>query len=921
MIKRSIQANAFLFAVVPTLLTALFVTLVLAVRMSAERDQLLASQAHNLAEAIAFASEGHLANNQKAQLSAKLKEIHANASLSIEKIAIYRPSGHLYVASKYEDISPVFNPIKLKNRMYQTDRRGEKLIISRSIMSFDSSKVLDDAWQDDTVTSPLAAPLGYVYVEINISSQMFYAHRSNLLAGILILLGTLFTSVLMRVLIKRIVDPVVSIVDTIKKIGAGNLNARVDIPVQYELNELKIGINMMASELQENNERLEEEIETATYDLQQNLHLVEEKNAQLDIARKDALEASKIKSQFLATMSHEIRTPLTAIMGFTKELSKIELQQPYNEYVNTINASADNLVAIVNDILDFSKIEAGKLELDSVAYDLQQTVEDVIKLVSPIAFGKNLSFIYESDRLPTAVIGDQHRIKQLITNLVSNAIKFTPKGHVAIRIGMLCTSSTQCEITIEVEDSGIGISHDKQAKLFTAFSQAESSTTRRFGGTGLGLAICQGLVKQMSGKLSLVSAEGKGSTFTLTIPITVTQKPQTFVDMPGLDRVLILDSESRSHTSYEKICQQVGATPTICNDISSWEEQVRSEQQYDLILIASDHDEESLELLPLQASFASKLAPDTPVMLVLPLLSRVAPENRGDLADWQCIEKPLTLIKLNSAWQKIQDTKRLTSPAIDGETKVESHIRMLAVDDNETNLKLLSAILREEKVDLVTCTSGIEACDICQQEVFDLILMDVQMPEMDGVDTTKHLRLQGLNQETPIIAFTAHAFKEERDMLLKQGMDDYLGKPIDIEKFNNLVNKWVRKTESDNISHKSISSNQSAGIDWSLSLKMAANKHQVAMEMLNMLVDTFAEMKQDIDAARYKHDTVELLRLIHKFHGSTCYTGVPKLKSLSFSLESQLKKGVLVNLNEQVDTLFAEMDKVAQELELIPVNH
>ncbi|WP_232824630.1 ATP-binding protein [Algibacillus agarilyticus] len=920
MIRRSIQANAFIFAVIPTLLTALFVTLVLGNRMSEERRLLLESQVHNLAEAIAFSSEHHLAHHEKSILSRKLKEIHANASLSINKIAIYKQSGHLYTATKYEDISPIFNPVKLNNRVYQAEVKDETLIITRAIFSFDDDTANKFPAQNDRINNSTSKPLGYVYVEINIAGQMFYAHKSNLLALVLIVLGTIFTSVLMRLLIKRIADPIISIVDTIKQIGAGNLNARVEIPVQYELNDLKIGINMMASELQENQEQLENDIKIATKDLQQNLDLVEEKNAQLDIARKEAVEASKTKSQFLATMSHEIRTPLTAIMGFTKELSKVHLDAPYHDYVNTINASADNLVAIVNDILDFSKIEADKIELDSAAYNLQQTVEDVINLVAPIAFSKQLNFIYESDRLPTAVIGDQHRIKQILTNLISNAIKFTPKGYVAIRIAMVCTSKTQCELTIDVEDTGIGISNDKQSKLFNAFSQAESSTTRRYGGTGLGLVISRGLVQKMNGGLTLTSSEGKGTVFTLTLPITVTQQPIDMQTIHGLDHILVLDSYTEAQATYEKIGQQLGANITVHQDISSWEESIRSAQTFDLILMACDNDEESLELLPLQASFAEKLNPNGLVLPIVPALRKLNIEQKQALSAWPCLEKPLSLLKLQNYWLKCQtNTSAVTTQTHYQKTQQSTITRMLAVDDNETNLKLLEAILRTGDVELTTSTTGEEACNLCKHDKFDLILMDVQMPIMDGVEATKIIRQNTLNSTTPIIAFTAHAFKEERDMLLKQGMDDYLGKPIDINKFNALVNKWVRNSSEQSAHNASLSSNQKTGIDWSLALKMAANKHDVAMEMLHMLVETFPEIRKELDQARYKHDTVELLRLIHKFHGSTCYTGVPKLKSLSFSLESQLKKGVMVNLNQQVDALFAEMDYVTDELKKINI--
>ncbi|NTS76662.1 response regulator [Catenovulum sp. SM1970] len=916
MFNRSIKANAVIYAVIPTLVTAIALTSFLMNRITHERETLTAEQAHSLIEAIAFASEDNLVTNNRRNLQTKLREIHSSSTLSIDKIAIYDDKGHLFVASNYQEASPVYNPIKLKGRTYFIEQKNEKIIASRGIYPFEDNRLDDSVWAKRNVADSFSPPLGYVYIEADISRSLYFVYRTNMIIFAVILIGTAFTAVMMLLLIRRIANPIISIVDTVQAIGAGKLSARIDIPVQHELNDLKVGINMMAAELQENQEKLEAEIIHATQDLQQNLQLVEEKNAELDIARKEAQEGNQIKSQFLATMSHEIRTPLNAILGFTRELSRAELQEPYQDYVDTINSSADHLVTIVNDILDFSKLEAGKMELDASAYNLATAMEDVINLLSKDAYTKGLEIYYDATRQPEAVIGDQHRFKQILSNLLSNAIKFTHKGSVKISTQLECESNTQCTFTLIVADTGIGISQDKQKKLFSAFNQAEASTARRFGGTGLGLAITQGLVKQMNGKIELDSTPGQGTRFIVTLPITTAQKPEMLQKQAGLEQVLVLDHNLHISGLYEHLFEQVGAQVIVHTDISAWENELR-EHHFDLIILASDLDEETLELMPLQASFANKLAPNSQVICLMPPLGLINQEHKHNLAKWRKIEKPFSLNKLTNAWHQAhiepepqEEIEKTTEPN-------DRVIHMLAVDDNEINLKLLATILADESIELTTCTSGEDAIIEAQKMKFDLILMDVQMPVMDGVETTQHIREIELNTSTPIIAFTAHAFKDERDMLLRQGMDDYLPKPIDMAKFDALVKKWV---DSEHISQPKVafaSETVTTGIDWSLSLQMANNRHDVALEMLTLLVDTFNSVKQEVTQARDTRDKDELLKVVHKFHGSTCYTGVPKLKALAFSIESQLKKGVIIDIDEQIAQLFSEMDSIRSSLEQI----
>ncbi|KMT65844.1 hypothetical protein XM47_07300 [Catenovulum maritimum] len=883
--------------------------------IGSDRDQLIEEQAKTLAEAVAYTSEFNLINLNKQALQSRLREITATSSLPIENLIIFDDTGELFAASNYKNVNYEYNLDFEPNSQHiviHHDKEDSTLLIT-DILGLDNHFNPISQWQSEQTDSP---SLGHVLLVLDMSKEAYQRFLTNLNLFVLIGISALLTALLMGALLHRVISPLHAFVAAVKRIGSGDLKFRLNTPVQFEFKDLRDGINVMAEQLYHHQSKLESEIEDATKDIQQNLLLVEEKNAELDIARKEALEASKIKSQFLATMSHEVRTPLNAIVGFTKELEKANLPEPYTDYVETINASADNLIAIVNDVLDFSKIEAGKIELEYSAFNLTQTVEDVTKLMSRDAFAKGLEFCIESDVLPIAAIGDQHRFKQILNNLLSNAIKFTPKGFVILRINIESISETQHKLKLEIQDSGIGISKEKQAKLFSAFHQADATTTRKYGGTGLGLAITHGLVKKMGGRLEIDSALGRGSVFSLEIPLT-TSKP-TLIEKPvRLNKALVLDPHPITHNSYKILFQQLGIVADIFEETEDWEAQLHQQNNYDLIIIASDSDEESLELLPLQASFAEKQQEHALVLLSVPLYSSLPEQHKKLLGQQPVVEKPFSFCKLDQAWEKYNSMQWLANeasvPDISQQSDNQPSIKMLAVDDNETNLKLLGAILRNGRVDLTISNSGKEACKIAEEQVFDLILMDVQMPEMDGIQTTSFIRQGNLNKHTPIIAFTAHAFKEEREKLLRSGMDDYLSKPIDMIKFNQLVNKWVlggaaKSTHSEKSS--AMPNSMQSGIDWQLSMEKANNKHDIAVEMLTMLVDSFDTVKQDIQYALRKGDDKYLLDVIHKFHGSTCYSGVPYLRYLANNIESQLKKDVRVNIEELLEKLCDEMTVV-----------
>lgn len=631
--------------------------------------------------------------------------------------------------------------------------------------------------------------------------------------------------------------------------------------------------------LEKSRHKLETDVQSATEDLMNNLELIEEQNARLDIARKDAVKASHIKSQFLANMSHEIRTPLNAILGFSKELSTLSLPADKQEHVQIINTSATNLLAIVNDVLDFSKIEAGKLRIHQEHFSPTELLEELLFVNSKAARKKGLFFGFDSCPLPQKLVGDPARIKQVLTNLLSNAIKFTQEGYVNMVVRGKVLDKGLYQLEFLVEDSGIGIENKNKSKLFRAFSQLDEALTRSYQGTGLGLVICQQLVQLMKGHISFESLYGVGSSFKVTL--TCKQASEEYDMMPDPQwqdkTVVILDRDFLARRSKAKLLTYLGAKVT---SVESLDFLASLHEKYDYLLV------DALSLNGIKQSEylrQCKLFPANDKVLLHDNHHSInAIPQVHDIFN-RYIEKPLLLSRLTHFFeQEEQDDadiwqQRLASlPAIS----------VLAVDDMELNLKLLKTWLLDAPIDLVLCYSGKEAVSLCESKDFDLILMDVQMPEMDGVEAAKRIRRTRINQGTPIIAVTAHAFREEKERLLNSGMDDYLAKPLDLGSLINTIKRW-----SIGVEEKGPITSDLPDFEWKLAVDRANGNESIANEMfydfVEQLSESFAAINHNAENQRWK----EMQHFVHRLHGASCYTGVPKLQFLCAECEKCLKLG------------------------------
>jgi signal transduction histidine kinase/CheY-like chemotaxis protein len=731
----------------------------------------LVEEMHALAEVIARNSTAALAFGDKDAATENLGSLQANPQIASGRI--YSTGGTLFA----EYLLPEW-----ENREVEDKLRSEPLK--------DGHRFRGNSLE---VTSPILLNekrIGSVLLVSTLEKVQEVLIR-NVGIGALVLAVSFFVAFYLASRFQKMIAvPIERLTAAMQMIAEKkDFTRRVEKLSHDELGVLTDGFNTMLEQIHERDEKIRTSVE------------------QLDRARELAEEANRAKSRFLAVMSHEIRTPMNGVLGMAELLASTELSDKQRDFLETLRHSGNRLLEIINDILDLSKAEAGRMELTKVDFDLRLAIEDVAHLMANMAQRKGVELVCDIPAdIPTAFQGDPGRLRQILLNLVSNAVKFTDQGEVVIRLRKLEEKEGEDLMRLEVKDTGIGIPRELQKLVFAPFSQVDDSTTRRYQGTGLGLAIARQFTEMMGGEIGVESEPGEGSTFWFTVPLekqSSKARDDMASELKGL-RILFVEDNL---TSFAALQQQLSAWGTSAIGVQNSSEALRqlrktsSPHPFDLVLIDLSLPEMNGFDLARAIREDSRFAALRLVMLgSLGRFDDMA--NAKQLGILAFLGKPLRQSQLyNCLLQVIHSLREPATPEVQvgrpkpPETRTIFPCHILLAEDNPVNQKVAISMLKELGCRVDAVVNGLEAVDAVARYTYDLIFMDCQMPEMDGFEAARMIRESERVREkrlhVPIVALTAHALEGDRERCLAAGMDDYLGKPFTWEQIRGVLGHWL----------------------------------------------------------------------------------------------------------------------------------
>lgn len=754
-------------------------------------------------------------------------------------------------------------------------------------------------------------------VEVQLSTIPLLQRQADVLKlGLALITGGLLLAWILAIQVGiSILRPINGVIRAIRQFRDGDLNARVPERSRGEGGFLEQGFNELAEEVQSSRQSMEAQIEQATRELRETLEAVEIKNVELDLARQRAEDSNRIKSEFLANISHEIRTPMNAIFGYTQLLARTELHESQKAYIGTIQRSADSLLALLEDVLNLSRIEAGRVDLEESEFQPETLIEDTLAMMAPTVFDRELDLVWHpGPRLGSRTLADAVKIRQILNNLLSNAAKFTRDGHIAVHADLVPREDGTA-LQVDVVDTGIGIPLEDTERLFQAFSQLDSKSSRQHQGAGLGLVICQQLAHLMGGRMEVKSEPGHGSRFRAILPVRIIEADRgeplsgMTIRLFGRHRETIRavhDRLARWGAKVDQIDESASgaASPTATGDGQNW-----------LLVILSRrdiHDEDYLGRLE------GMIRTEPHALVMASTLDRTLLQNMEQRFGCSCVPSTvggdgLRKLLLDHGRQSATGEVESPPPARPDPHRLDG-IRVLLVEDNRVNRQLTMEFLEHAGAQTHAAVDGHSALTLAERHDSDVVLMDIQLPGMDGLETLSYLRELPDYREVPVIALTASASTEERQRCEQAGIADILVKPVREEI---LLERIRRATEGqsatspdpgtqDTVSRRTAS--QAMGRDAEGRLKPAI-ADMVRADLPNQL----ATAMELADNKRYQ----DLDKEVHRIRGTAAFCGFHELANTCEQLRMALDESPVpgTTLTTLMDRLEADVEAVLESLE------
>ena len=888
--RLGIKYQILLITFIPAFLIDVYFTYSHITSSFTQEQELLQHKGRIISRQIAGASEFNLFSGNDQQIQYILDQTVDTDDIILA--SVYNIQGDLIAKSESER----YRPEKSTDYYYY-----HQAILSQSI-------AISDVFAPDQVEGPQNSTIGWVHIYL--SREQLEANKINTIQGsIIFFIFVLVMTLILTVIISRgITTPIFKLIDHLRRVETGHLGELIEPVELNEIGAVQQGFNRMTQALVTNRKHLNERIQQATLQLSEAITDLETKNRELGFARDEAQNANRIKSEFLANMSHEIRTPINGIKGFINLMAQSDLTPRQKRYADIILKSTKDLTKIIEEILDFSKLESGKLQIVEDDFDLYEIIEQTRDILFINVINKNIDLILiiYSDT-PHFVSGDKLRLKQVLLNLLGNAIKFTDHGQVVIRVELEQESAHEVEVLISVEDTGIGISNKDQEELFTAFRQVESASNRRYSGTGLGLAISKNLVNLMGGDISMESRYGEGSIFSIRLPFSIpaNHEVEEFGTDPNLS-ALIFSSKPICLQEIQSLYDRAG--------IITEGNLIDSKKPVDAI---RDHIQQNQQLIDLvvfdlrHMAFNLNEIIDTRRPGDMKIIVMHYDQSLVSNLDIQSYEF-VSIVTTSSQLRKVLSTPpQNDSRVIELEIQPSDSVskKVLLVDDNQINLKLGGELIRLWGHQTVEAQHAQEALTHYRKNDFDLIILDIQMPDIDGTDLLKMMRKVKPDDNTPVVALTANIMHDEAERLIKLGFDYYLSKPLDEEKLKAILDGNGPKIE---VAATEAMANSEIGIlpsiDIKKSLLLAAKSESLLMQILEILLREIPIYQKQLEEALKQSDRNKISMIIHKIHGVTCYASLPKIREQVLVFQKFMSDHPLQNIDDRVREIIEELN-------------